>query len=285
MASLALAARAAHDLRDYPARDMYLKRMDELGQEDAYLREVTRADLLLQERRYLDALQALDRLPSRHTGALKLELKAHQLARNWDQVLALLPQLERRKVMEPSVLTQTRRLAVSENLERKALDARSFREYWDKLPAGDQRDPMVAGAASRCFIELADTERAHAVIEDSLAEEWNPSLLPLYLQGLPRDARRYLERAEQWLEKHPDDPALLLALGELCIHQGLWGKARSYLEASIALEPNHMAYVKLGELLERTGEREEAGRVYRRGLELMLERPESLKAHGQRPTL
>lgn len=283
MPSLALAARAAHELRNYPARDLYLKRMDEAGDEDAYLREITRADLLLEERRYLDALHALDRLPDRHTGALKLELKAHQLARNWEQVLALLPQLERRKVMETSVLAQTRRLALSENLKRKAIHARDFREYWDRLPASDQRDPLVASAAAQCFVDLGDAERAHAIIEDSLAQEWNPQLLELYVEGLPRDARRYLERAEQWLELHADDPALLLALGELCMHQGLWGKARSYLEASMALEPSHVACVRLGALLERTGQPDEAARIYRRGLELTLEQLERAKAQRRRP--
>lgn len=282
MLSLALAARAAHELREYPARDGYLKRMDELGPEDAYLREITRAELLLDERRYLDALHALDRLPDHHAGALKLELRAHQLARNWDQVLALLPQLERRKIMDEKVLAQTRRFALAESLKRRAVDARTFGEYWDKLSAAERGDTLVASAAAQSFIELGEPERAHQIIEDSLEADWNPALLPLYVRGLPRDARRYLERAEEWLEQHADEPALLLALGELCVHQGLWGKARSYIEASIALEPTHTAYVKLGELLERMGKPDEASRIYRLGLELTLERLDEASAERRK---
>lgn len=282
MPSLALAARAAHELRDYPARDGYLKRMDDLGSEDAYLREITRAELLLDERRYLDALHALDRLPDRHAGALKLELRAHQLARNWDQVLALLPQLERRKVIDEKVLAQTRRFALAESLKRRAVDARTFGEYWDKLASAERGDSLVAGTAAQCFVDLGEHERAHQIIEDSLEADWNPSLLPLYVRGLPRDARRHLERAEEWLEHHADEPALLLALGELCVHQGLWGKARSYLEASIALEPTHTAYVKLGELLERMGKPDEASRIYRLGLELTLERLDEASAQQRK---
>jgi HemY protein len=87
---------------------------------------------------------------------------------------------------------------------------------------------------------------------------------------LPRDARRHLERAERWLQQHPGDPVLLLALGQLCMQQALWGKARSYLEASLAVEPTHTAYVEFGKLLEHMGEPEEASRVYRHGLELAL---------------
>ena len=103
-----------------------------------------------------------------------------------------------------------------------------------------------------------------------LDAEWDPALLLPYVECLPRDARRHLERAEAWLKQHPGDPALLLALGELCIQQELWGKARSYLEASLAVEPGHSAYVQLGRLLERIGKPEEASRAYRKGLELSL---------------
>ena len=46
-----------------------------------------------------------------------------------------------------------------------------------------------------------------------------------------------IERAESWLKQHPDDAALLLTLGRLCAQQELWGKAQSYLDASIAVEP------------------------------------------------
>jgi HemY protein len=85
------------------------------------------------------------------------------------------------------------------------------------------------------------------------------------------DARRHLERAESWLQQHPGDPGLLLALGRLCMQQELWGKARSYLEASLAVGPSHVAYVEFGRLLERIGQLGEANQVYRKGLELALE--------------
>jgi HemY protein len=54
------------------------------------------------------------------------------------------------------------------------------------------------------------------------------------------------------------------------MQQALWGKARSYLEASLAVEPSHTAYVQFGKLLERIGKPEDASRMYREGLELAL---------------
>jgi HemY protein len=267
---LAVAARAAHELRAYQRRDEYLSEMERLAPAEGYLRLMTQAELLLDERRYHDALQALAKLKDKHTAALRLELKAHQLARNWDQVLQLLSQLEKRQVFEPALLAQLRRYALTENLKRKALDARSLRSFWDKLTPDDRRDSRIAAAAAQCFIGLGGCAEAHAIIEDSLDANWDPALLPLYVECLPRDARRYLERAESWLLQHPGEPGLLLALGELCMHQSLWGKAQSYLEASLAIDPSHTAYVQLGRLLERIGKPEEASQVYRQGLELTL---------------
>ena len=268
--SLTVAARSAHELKQFAARDEYLQQMERLTPDEGYLRLMTQAELFLDERRYHDALHALSRLPDKHTAALRLELKAQQQAKNWDHVLQLLPQLEKRKVLDPALLEQIRRYAQIENLKRKALDARSLREYWDKLPVEDRNDSRLAAAAAQCFIALGGCEEAHRIIEESLQANWDSALLPLYVECLPRDARRHLERAEAWLKNHPGDTSLLLALGQLCMQQELWGKARSYLEASLAVEPSNTAYVELGRLLERIGEPEAASRAYREGLGLTL---------------
>jgi HemY protein len=267
---LVVAARAAHEQKHFQARDEYLQQMETRAAQATSLRAITQAELLLEDRRYHDALQALALLHDKHTSALRLELRAQQQARNWDQVLALLPQLEKRKVLEPSLLEQVRRYAQTENLKRKANDSKGLQDYWERLPAEQRRESRIAAAAAQGFIALGDFDKAHAIIEQSLDADWDPALLQLYGEGLPRDARRYLERAEGWLKQHPGDPLLLLALGELCMHQALWGKARSYLEASLAVEPGHQAYVQLGRLLERIGKPEEASQMYRRGLELTL---------------
>jgi HemY protein len=269
--SLVLAARSAHELRSFQARDDYLQMMESRAPQDSYLRLTTQAELLLDERRYHDALQALSRLQDKHTAALRLELKAQQLALNWDQVLQLLPQLDKRKVFEPALLDQIKRYAQTENLKRKALDPKSLREYWDKLPIDDRKDGRISAAAAERFIVLGACAEAHRIVEESLEANWEPALIPLYVECLPRDARRHLERAESWLQQHPGDPGLLLGLGRLCMQQELWGKARSYLEASLAVGPSHTAYVEFGRLLERIGQPGEANQVYRKGLELALE--------------
>jgi HemY protein len=283
--ALVVAARAAHELRSFQARDEYLQRMETEAPQEDYLRAMTRAELLLDERRYLDALQVLGRLPDKHTAALKLELRAHQLAKNWDQMLALLPQLEKRKVFEPIALEQVQLQALVESLKRKALDATSLSEAWDRLPADRRKHTRVAAAAAQCFIALGACEEAHRIVEDSLDADWDASLLALYTECVPRDARHHLLRAEAWLREHPDEPLLLLALGQLCVQQELWGKARSYLEASLAVEPSHTAYLQLAALLERTGKTDEAAAAYRKALDLALAQLEEAAGGRREPAI
>ena len=83
------------------------------------------------------------------------------------------------------------------------------------------------------------------------------------------DRRKQLKQAEAWLKDHADDSGLLLSAARLCIASELWGKARSYLETSLAIEPDPGAYAIYGKLLSQMGETEAAADAYRRGLSLV----------------
>lgn len=265
-----LAARAAHGKRAYAARDDYLARVASGDPDADAMRHIALAEMLLDERRHHDALDVLRRLPEKHTAALRLELRAQQMAKNWDRVLALIPLLEKRKVFDKPVVAQLRRQALTEGLKHKALDLKSLREYWERLPEGDRVDPRIATAAASAFIELGGGDDARRIIEQSLARTWEPALVALYSEGVGDDVRQRLERAEGWLESHPKDAVLLLTLGRLCAHDGLWGKARSYLDASLSIESTHSAHLELARLLEREGQLEQAAAHYRRALEVTL---------------
>jgi HemY protein len=94
-------------------------------------------------------------------------------------------------------------------------------------------------------------------------------LVRLYAEASGDTVRR-IERAEAWLATHPGDAVLLLTLGRLCFDQGLWGKAQSYLEASIAVEPTYTAHLALARLQEKLGNADAARRHHRESFELAL---------------
>ena len=265
-----LAGRAAHELRAYDRRDAYLARAASAATGDEVVRIVTEAELLLDERRAEEALGILRQLPRKHTAALRLELKAQQQTRNWEQAVALTEELRRRNVFDTAQAAQVRRYALVENLKRKALDSAALEEAWDKVPASDRTDRRVSVAAAQCFMALGGCERAHRIIEEALEAEWDSDLVALYAECEGGDAVRRIERAETWLARHPGDAGLLLTLGRLCADRGLWGKAQSYLEASLAVERSHSAYLALAKLQEHLGNADSARRNYRESLELVL---------------
>ena len=282
--SAVLAARAAHELRAYERRDAFLARAA-AASGDEVVRIVTAADLLLDERRYQEALNLLRQLPRRHTAALRLELKAQQQARNWEQVVELAEALRKRNVFDATHAEQVRRHALAENLKRKALDTRALEEAWDKVPSSDRRDRRVATAAAQCFIALGGCDQAHRIIEEALETAWDSDLVGLYADCEGGDVVRRIERAESWLKRHPSDAVLLLTLGRLCADRGLWGKAQSYLEASLAIEPTHSAHLALARLHEQLGNADTAGRHFRESLELALAQLRSVTGGRRRTPL
>jgi HemY protein len=102
-----------------------------------------------------------------------------------------------------------------------------------------------------------------------------PQLVSLYgelPEGLDQEAkvaeaRTRIERAEQWLLERERDAHLLATLGRLCAQAELWGKARSFLEASLSFEESRAARIELARLAERLGQADEAQRHFRRAAE------------------
>ncbi len=265
-----LAARAAHELRRFHERDAYFARAEQLAPNDAVMRIIAHADMLLEQRRFQEALLLLKTLPSKHTAALRLELKAQQQARNWGQVLKLVDQLEKRDVFDAARAAELRRYAYAENLKRSALDRHALETFWQKVPTQLRRDNRIAAAGAQCFVLLGGCAQATAIIEESLKDNWDSELIGLYAECEGFDVVPRIERAEIWLKQHPRDATLLRALGRLCVFQELWGKAQSYLEASIAVEPSYSTHLELAQLHEKLGNGDAAREHYRASLELAV---------------
>jgi HemY protein len=283
--SAVLAARAAHGMRAFSARDGYLARAASPDPKQDSMRLIAQTEMLLEERRYHDALDVLRQMPEKHTAALRLELRAQQMAKNWDRVLALIPQLDKRKVFERPVVAQLRRQAIIETLKVKALDVKALREFWERLPEDERLESRIAATAVTGFMELGACDEARRIIEQSVTRTWDPGLIALYSECLGADVRLRLEHAEQWLAQHPRDAVLLLTLGRLCAHEGLWGKARSYLDASLSIESTHSAHLELARLLERDGKAEQAARHYQQALDVTLEQLRQHAGGRRRPVL
>lgn len=262
-----LAARAAHETRAVAQRDRHLKEAAESGAELASLLFDAEANLDAKDAAAaLVAIQHAKAIAPQHTALLRLELKARQMTGQWDEVDRLLDALQRANALETGIATQNRRLAYAENLKRRADDDRGLLEYWKKIPPEFKHDPWVARAAARAFLQRGGDDTALGIIEAALAQDWHEDLVALYGEVRGSSPTRQIEQAEKWLYAHPRDAQLLLTLAQLCSAQQLWGKAQSYLEASLAIAPSADGHVRMAELKAQSDQPGEACRHYQQAL-------------------
>jgi HemY protein len=274
-----LAARAAHQMRDFDRRDRWLERADGSGEALQAARLVSRAELALEDRDFAaarDALRNLHGAGPKHVATTRLLLRAERGAGAWDEVLRLASQLSKRDAIAPALAEEYKVQATVELLARSADDAGALERRWRSIPAADRVQPRIAAAGARHATALGRAALAREILENALAAEWVPQLVSLY-GDLPgglaeeekiREARARIERAERWLLERNRDAQLLATLGRLCAHAELWGKARSFLEASLSFEESRAARIELARLAERLGQADEAQRHFRKAAEL-----------------
>jgi HemY protein len=266
-----IAARSAHELGRFSEREQFLDQAKGNAPEVDQARLTTLADLLVSQGRFEEALAVLQDLSSRdarNLRLLRLKLQAEQALRLWDEALATVNALARLGGLSSAEAAAARRAAHLGNLNRKAQDPAGLAACWKQIPADMRVDPTLAATAGRHYLALGGNDEARAIVEAALERDWNASLVALYGECAGTNAMPQIERAEKWLRGHARDPALLLALGKLCMRQGLWGKAQSYIEASLALEPTHDGHMTLAALMEKLGKPQEAVRHFRRSAEL-----------------
>lgn len=268
------AARAAQMQGDRDRRDLWLRMATEQepAATDAVL--LTQAELQLEDGQYETALASLERVRQRHPGhaqALKLLGELHFLRGDWRELSALLPQLRRRGNVPRDLLDRWSVEAYATLLA--ALPASAGEEadrLWEELPRELRQHARLAGQRVRALVARGDLATAEEDLRRVIPEGFDAALVDLYGE-LQVDPAQHLKRIEAWLKDRPEDPALLLAAGRTCIRHQLWGKARSYLETSLAIRPTAEAWQALGQLLTRVGESPAAARAFERGLALSVE--------------
>lgn len=267
-----IAARSAHEQREFGKRDAYLAEAERNASGESIMRLMAKAEFMLDQKKPQSALNALRELEDtgahQHLGALGLELKAQQQAQNWDAVLEVSSRLEKRKAIDHLVARQLQLFAWQQKLVEPTLDLEGLRKLWKGIPAELRRGSKLTAAAAVAFGRLGDCRSAQQVLSDSLNEQWDSDLVVLFGECRLEDNTQQIDQAERWLKGHTDDAGLLLTLGKLCLHQGLWGKAQSYLDASLSLQPSPAANLALSELAEKLGDHDRALVLFRQAMQV-----------------
>lgn len=270
-ANYLVAARAADLLDAVDRRDEWLARAREESPEARTGALVMLAEMQMRRGQHEAALQTLEQLDaSGDLNSRGLELTARlcrQLGRA-ERLRELAPRLLADKRLPADkvdeLLAQVRLEAVSAAGQRA--DRGALEKAWSDLPRAVRRLPQSVVVYARAAMACADHAAAERVLRDLIDETADPAAIRLYGELLPEDALPLLERAEGWLRKRPEDPDLLATCARLCLRAELVGKARSYLEASLAHRPDAENSLILADLLEQLGEREPAARYLRQAV-------------------
>jgi len=265
------AARAAHLLGQDARRDTWLKQAYENlpGAANAVL--LTQAELQLDQAQYEQALATLRKIEENapnHGHALMLLGRLYYRLEDWQHLADILPKLRKHGRIDPEVLDEWTLRVHCEDV-RAAKDGPAVLEAWKNVPKELKKDLAALDAYLSSLIRTGMHERAEKDITAELKRSWRSPVVAYYGLVQAEDATRQLKKAEDWLKQHGEDADLLLAAARLCLRNELWGKARSYLETVIAIQPTPDAYQEYGKLLNQLGEGEAAAEAYRNGLNLV----------------
>ncbi|NOX70152.1 MAG: heme biosynthesis protein HemY [Gammaproteobacteria bacterium] len=275
------AARAAHLLGQNERRDSWLKQAYEQLPEAASAVLLTQAEFQIDQRDYEQALATLRKLEEdtpNHSHALELLGRVYIELEDWRQLASLLPRLRKFGRIDADVF-QEWSLRVHREQLSSAADGDTLIALWSEVPKTLRSDPHLLEVYYAALIEAGMHEKAEKELVGVLKKQWLGALVRLFGTVQGKDAAKQLKRAENWLGAHGDDADLLLTTARLCLRNELWGKARSYIETVISLQPTPEAYQEYGRLLNRLGEGEAAADAYRTGLGLVSRSPLPAIAH------
>jgi len=263
------AARAADLLDAVERRDEWLARVQDEAPEARVAALVTLAEMQMRRGQDEAALQTLEQLDA--SGELNprgLELMARlcqKLGRN-DRLRTLGPRLLAAKELPAGQVNEL--LANVRLAEIRAAgddaDPVALERAWSDLPRAVRKLPQSVTAYARAAMACQDHPAADRALRELIDDTQDASAIRLYGDLSLPDPLVPLERAEGWLRQRPEDPDLLATCARLCLRAELVGKARSYLEASLARRPSAENSLILAELLEQLGEHEAATSWLRR---------------------
>lgn len=276
MVSYLNAAIAAQKQSATERRDFYLQQATENDENSSTVAVLlTQAELQLKAGQSSQALASLELLreqqPS-HKGALALLLQTCEQLQDKARIRELWPEAERGKVLPEEALQAIAVPAFLESIEMAAEQSlEALDSCWQGLPRSmrEQNTLHISYIKKLAAIPEGQPEALRQITR-TLKTRWEPVMAQQFGNLEQQDSVAQMAAVEGWIKQHGEQPELQLLAGELCLRNKLWGRARSYLEASIQRQPSAAAWLALGQLNEHTDNLPEAAKAYATGLELAL---------------
>ena len=254
------AARAADLQGAADRREGYLQRALEVAPDRRAPALVMQAEVLLKHKQLQAALTTLEQLEAtkeQNARGLLLLARVYRQLGDWQKLQALEPRLRSTRGITAAMADET---VAQVHLDRlkdagSKCDLNELKAAWKETSRSLAKHPEIVVAYARASMACGDHEAAEAALRDCINKQWNESAVLAYGE-LETEPLKTLDRAESWLSEHSEDSALLFTCAQLATRAELYGKARSFLETSIAIRPRLEAYQLLANLMEQLGERE-----------------------------
>jgi HemY protein len=268
------AAQAAQRLNDSDAGEQLLSKARRADPQADMAISLTQARLQMQRQDWEKALAILTRLRQqapKHKLVLELLVTTCKALADWSSIKGLLVDLAKVWPADTVLALEVdvyQQLAEGLLKDQQATDPqKQLMTLWDKLSLTLQTNEQLVLTYSHCFQLLGNPQQAFELYRKALSYRWSNKLIVAYGQVTADNPEKQLQLAESWLKKHPNNPELLLALGRLCRRQQLWGKAQTYLQASLTLAESPQTYLELGWLANQQGDYQQSNAYFCQGLQ------------------
>ena len=253
--ALMLAAYSAEQTNDDTAKQGYLQRLAALPESMQLSRYLLEAESALERYDYEAAQTSIDaarKLNPGLTRLLQLELRMAVDQKDAMKVLRLTEQLAKAGALSATELQQYQWVAYRQLLAQ-CHDAKALKTCLKRIPEADQKGGLSVEIAER-FQQLGLYAQAAKWAKANYPLKRDVALLNVLFESSAnlsdKEQQQAFEAADGWLKTYREDTDLLLALGEAAYQRQLWGKAQSYLEASLSQHPSIQAHLALAKVFK-----------------------------------
>lgn len=263
-------ARAAQHQEHLGDRDRYLQKAAGRKSISELAVLITQAELQMAAGQTAEAQATLIRLHElepRHPWVLRMMAEHAMACGDYERIYESLADLSKYAALSSARVREMAIAAYQHRLSQQR-DIGGLTATWRHMSKDLRQEPEILHHYALCLKKQRADDEAANVIRNALKKQWVASLALIFGDLECSDQTEQLATVEEWIKIHGREPELMLVAGRLCLRNQLWGRARSYFEASQAQHSSADALLELGHLFEQINEVDQARSAYRRGLEL-----------------
>jgi HemY protein len=269
------AAYAAQQNDQFDKRDHYLDLAFNGERKFRDAVQLTRIRLQYQAGQYEAAkitLRSMSASVRKKRVAQRMEAEIYLSLSDWDMLQKQLPLYRKGHSFSDSELVDMEQTVFKKLLteRREGTGGQLVSKTWARVPKSQRKDPELIETYCRELVACGKLSEAEVQLKAALSNNWSSQLVRFYGEIKTSNSHEKLKQCELWEKQFPNDAVLALVIARLKVRLGNSESAQESYASSLRLGASEEAFLELGQMLEQSGEVDEARRCYKRGLEFTL---------------